>query len=278
MNKTCADCKNELSIEMFGVHRREKDGYDCYCKNCKRSRHKRYWNNNKNKLNEKQREYYGNNSDKVKERNNDYIKNNREKHNVWGKKSRVKLKAEVFSHYSNGTPKCSCGEDDLGLLTIDHINGGGNEHRLAIGVQTGYSFYQWLKKNGFPKGFQVLCWNCQFKKKNIECKPKNPTHLQEVRARYVQSIKLECLSHYGSICECGESDQVVLSLDHVNDDGAKHRAETGTRGFNFYMMLRKNKFPSNPPLKVLCLNCQYRKRNKLYERECRSAVDCEDAA
>lgn len=26
----------------------------------------------------------------------------------------------------------------------------------------GYQTYYWLKRNGFPPGFNVLCWNCQW--------------------------------------------------------------------------------------------------------------------
>ena len=67
---------------------------------------------------------------------------------------------EVFSHYSNGEPQCSCcGEKRLEFLSIDHVNGGGCEHRKTIGGG-GLRTYSWLKKNNYPKGFRVLCHNC----------------------------------------------------------------------------------------------------------------------
>ncbi|MEK6880755.1 MAG: hypothetical protein AABY22_14145, partial [Nanoarchaeota archaeon] len=56
------------------------------------------------------------------------------------------------------------------FLTIDHINGGGHQHRRDRdpGVK---SIYLWLQRNNYPPGFQTLCWNCncgkgiyQFKK------------------------------------------------------------------------------------------------------------------
>ncbi len=53
--------------------------------------------------------------------------------------------------------KCECcGEDKYEFLCIDHINGGGKKHRDSIKG----SIYQWLKKNNYPKGFRVLCHNC----------------------------------------------------------------------------------------------------------------------
>jgi hypothetical protein len=66
-------------------------------------------------------------------------------------------------------------------LTIDHINGGGRQHRLQAGVKG--DFYTWLKRNGFPPGFQVLCWNCNHAKHVLgECPhQKKPQHWHRVQ-------------------------------------------------------------------------------------------------
>lgn len=69
-----------------------------------------------------------------------------------------KLREAAFEVY--GGPICACcGEQERCFLTIDHINGGGNEHRRSIGGISN-NFYQWLKATGYPPGFQVLCQNC----------------------------------------------------------------------------------------------------------------------
>lgn len=83
---------------------------------------------------------------------------------------RLKLKIEVFTHYSNGTPKCTCcGETEIKFLSIDHINGGGGKHIRKI-KRFGSSFYQWLKQYNYPSGYQVLCMNCNFAKGHFgEC-------------------------------------------------------------------------------------------------------------
>lgn len=52
-----------------------------------------------------------------------------------------------------------CGEKAPEFLAIDHVHGGGNRHRAEIGV-AGSKFYVWLRKNGFPPGYRVLCHNC----------------------------------------------------------------------------------------------------------------------
>lgn len=72
-----------------------------------------------------------------------------------------KQRIEVLTHYSGGTPKCACcGVPELEFLAIDHVGGGGNAHRKAIGRNSGAAFYDWLRKEGYPTGYQVLCHNC----------------------------------------------------------------------------------------------------------------------
>lgn len=66
-------------------------------------------------------------------------------------------KQDVIEHYG-GVCKC-CGESNQAFLTIDHINGGGTKHRKD-GSIVGNSFYRWLRNQGYPDGYQVLCFNC----------------------------------------------------------------------------------------------------------------------
>jgi hypothetical protein len=71
---------------------------------------------------------------------------------------RVRLAA--LRAYSQDGPTCACcGEVREEFLAIDHIDGGGNEHRREIGIR-GKGFFLWLKREGFPPGFRVLCHNC----------------------------------------------------------------------------------------------------------------------
>ena len=63
-------------------------------------------------------------------------------------------------HYGNC---CNiCGEEDYIVLTIDHINQDGASHRKKIGLNAGTTFYRWLIKNNFPKGYRLLCRNCNW--------------------------------------------------------------------------------------------------------------------
>lgn len=58
--------------------------------------------------------------------------------------------------------KCQCcGEDNILFLTIDHLSGGGNAHRVLIGGSPNNSkIYRWLIKNNFPPGFKTACFSC----------------------------------------------------------------------------------------------------------------------
>ncbi len=74
-----------------------------------------------------------------------------------------KYKNKVIKYYSGNTMKCcNCGFDNINCLEIDHINNNGAEERKKIG--SGIQFYRWLIKNNFPKGYQVLCKNCNWLK------------------------------------------------------------------------------------------------------------------
>ncbi len=77
-----------------------------------------------------------------------------------------RIRLEVLVHYSNSDkPFCvCCNESNMEFLCIDHIDGNGNEHRRHINnskfTSGGAPFYSWLIKNKYPKGYQVLCFNC----------------------------------------------------------------------------------------------------------------------
>lgn len=82
---------------------------------------------------------------------------------------RQSLKRETFDAY--GGPVCACCRElQFLFLSMDHINNDGAAHRREINPKhfesgTGVKLYAWLKRHGFPPGFQVLCMNCNFGKK-----------------------------------------------------------------------------------------------------------------
>jgi len=119
---------------------------------------KRYWKKRDDLL-VKSRMYY---SDPI----------NKQRHIERNRARRQKIKIEVLSHYGGMPPKCAnpfglhLTKDpflnDIRSLSLDHINGNGNQQRKQLGAD---SIYVWLIKNNFPEGYQVLCMNCQWIKR-----------------------------------------------------------------------------------------------------------------
>ncbi len=95
-------------------------------------------------------------------------------------KFKDRLKLETFERYGGCSCTC-CKESESVFLTLDHIDGGGNKHRKELkdnkGVGGGHSFYAWLKRNDYPEGYQVLCFNCNFAKWKLgKCPHKSKAH------------------------------------------------------------------------------------------------------
>lgn len=82
--------------------------------------------------------------------------------------------------------------------------------------------------------------------------------VQRERAR---RLKDRVFSHYGYICACcGETEKGFLTIDHVNNDGAKHRDElTNGKGRNgggtvvLHLDIIRQGFPDT--FRILCYNC-----------------------
>lgn len=125
---------------------------------------KKYYELHKEEINKKRREYSKRPEVNKRKRLVEKLwrKKNKDKihgFNVkFGKSYRQRLKDIVLEHYGN-TCAC-CGESNTKFLSIDHINGGGEKHREQIGRKIN----GWLVKNNFPKGFQTLCFNCNWGK------------------------------------------------------------------------------------------------------------------
>lgn len=76
---------------------------------------------------------------------------------------RLRLRDECLAAY--GGPICvCCGETEIEFLNLDHKAGGGNDHRRLLGYP---GIYSWLRKRGFPTGYQVLCYNCNLAKSKL---------------------------------------------------------------------------------------------------------------
>ena len=93
-------------------------------------------------------------------------------------------------------------------------------------------------------------------------KKKWPSHELAYRRNYHQIVKDKLFAAYGGYrCSCcGETEPKFLQLDHIHNDGYKHRrlvSKSQKCGLSIYQDLIKRGFP--PIIQVLCANCNFGK-------------------
>lgn len=70
----------------------------------------------------------------------------------------------------------------------------------------------------------------------------------------------------GCMCnKCGFSDMRALQIDHINGDGAKHRAETGAAN-SYYASILKSILAGEKKYQILCANCNWIKKEENNEK------------
>lgn len=181
LNKVCTKCHKRFSHDNFVKDPSKKDGLYSSCKDCYRERigcEKRPdWHGKIVLINGIQcrwcegcREnkdcdlFYTRKNSRADTRCKECVIKMRstEHYRLQDKKRREKLRSDVINHYSNGKNCCKCcGETEIKFLSLDHINGGGNRHRHEMGTR---GLYGVLRRDGYPKGFQILCHNCNLAK------------------------------------------------------------------------------------------------------------------
>lgn len=136
--RTCIRCKQPQPVGEFYKRADSPSRFHRICKTCKSKYHKEWY------------------KDTVKERR------------LYSQRWNIRIKMEVFKHYSGGVPHCTvCNEPDPLVLCLDHINGNGAAERRRLRLVGGTHFYLWLRNNGYPGGYQVLCANCNMRKETI---------------------------------------------------------------------------------------------------------------
>jgi hypothetical protein len=164
-----------------------------------------------------------------------------------------------------------CGETRFKLLTIDHKNGGGR----GLGVAGGdlvYEIGKRMKQGLTLDSYRILCWNCNasigffgycpHNHANSDNLPQSTAHRACYLRQYKKERKLELIKAYGGKCEfCGDANSEFLTIDHIHNDGRRHRKEIGyIGGADFYAWLKRNNYPRDR-YQLLCFNCNCSKGN-----------------
>jgi len=155
----------------------ESDNLDLTAEELKRQRNReasaKYRERNREKFNQRMRDWREANRDKDREHKREHrnrkIANGspeevaviRAAESARTKRSQTRCRDEVYGAY--GGYKCNCcNETERMFLSIDHVNNdGAAERKSGKYKSSGSAFYNWLCKNNFPSGYQVLCMNCQ---------------------------------------------------------------------------------------------------------------------
>lgn len=100
--------------------------------------------------------------------------------------------------------------------------------------------------------------------RSAEWAKENPDKRRKIALSHYYRLQDEAIKAYGGyVCSwCGIDEPLVLSIDHIDNNGAAHRKELGfLGGARFYKWLRDRGFPQG--FQVLCMNCNHAKhRNK----------------
>ena len=139
-SRKCKRCGESKEARQFVVNKSASSGGNI-CRECRRVRDAQRRSANRERFRADHAEWRA---------------KNREHLRRFAKTKRNELRAQVLQAYG-GHCAC-CGEQERDFLTIDHVNGGGTAHRKAIHGKV----YDQLRREGFPTGYRVLCWNCNW--------------------------------------------------------------------------------------------------------------------
>lgn len=170
IEKTCTRCgqNKPADLKHFPASKKNKDGLNSWCRKCYREKSAAWSAKNPEKkaataktyraslgpaYYERKRQRYASLSLSEKERR----KRDARAHND-------KLKREALEHYGGAFCRC-CGETELLMLALDHIENDGASHRKSLTGSTRKLptvSHVWAKRNNWPLIFQVTCFNCNW--------------------------------------------------------------------------------------------------------------------
>jgi hypothetical protein len=118
------------------------------------------------------------------------------------------------------------------------------------------------RKRGFVKYLKT------YMKNYWKSHPKQYERNKLLKLSRIQKLRELIINHYGGKCACcGESHPEFMTIDHIDGGGNRLRktkkSHTSTKE---YYRIFKNGFPSN--IQILCMNCNFAKRNWAGHRYC----------
>ena len=144
VEKTCTKCARVLPLSEFF---KKLDGITSQCKTCiKENNLTRYRN-----VYALKPEFM----ERMRAQGKKWHSENKDRAHLRTNANHRALRQRCLSHYGG---ECGGGgELRYEFLSLDHVGGGGNSHRIKTGAK---KMAAWCVRNKFPPGFRVLCHNC----------------------------------------------------------------------------------------------------------------------
>ncbi len=164
-----------------------------------------------------------------------------------------------------------CGQLKYDVSKASYATSGSDHPICSRCGRTSTRIERGQEQHGLIRG---LCYKCYNNQRFQDVRDRNrrlygyTTGSPEQRARYNakvagrsklahRKLKLQVVKEYGGKCVCcGESIPEMLTIDHINGDGATERRKFRGKNENwdFYAYLRRNGFPKDN-YRLLCYNC-----------------------
>ena len=154
-----------------------------------------------------------------------------------------------FPRNADHFPRNAASEDGLAYACLACTRLAGQRRRNKPGVR---EKERATRRANRPKHAEALASYMK------EYRAKNADKIRVTNQRNHREIRLAALEAYGSACACcGEKTVEFLVIDHVHEDGHRHRREAdgAAAGAGIYWWLKKNNYPQDGRFQVLCYNC-----------------------
>lgn len=101
-----------------------------------------------------------------------------------------------------------------------------------------------------------------FKERNTKWRANNQEKVAEYQRVYMAKKRRDAVERLGNkCCWCGESDYLVLTIDHINGDGHVERKSISNKKMLDIIIYSPLEIVKTR-YQILCWNCQYRKKIK----------------
>lgn len=246
----CTSCGATLNENNWSNHRKDRNDY--VCKKCETIRWKNWAVKNKKKLQVSSLDYYIKNIEQERKRRNNVM---------------LKLKTDCMNTLGG---KCAdCGNNDIEVLTVEHLKGKGLEEyrklghgHIGHGKNVLYRLIRDRKVN--LEDYLCLCINCNMKRRISK------EHKNTKGSKYHQKLKQDVITILDGRCaECGIDDLDKLTLEHNNGFGKQHLFQLnngiGYCSKKLYALIRRGLEPTKD-YSVLCFNHNFKSAQKWREK------------